>query len=461
MKPCVLILLFAATAAAQTIGTQVDAELAKQQAAVAAVAADVAAVKKALPPELSGVRELSEPIVLPRQTLKVPPPFMASGMISPAGELGGVSPTQTILRFAPTIKGPLVASEGFGDAKLGAWWNDGAAFTCFVPRVHDLAIDGRGELHPHPYVNAMGGQPDKTGPDAVPRGDGVCLAGTGAIAERLRLFQVQGTALVVCGAPIAGQSGQFGLYDEAVARVDDINVLQCINGIDCSAGDARISRVSISQVAKDGLTVSGPGTYITDAHVWGADRSVVFGCEVHVSAIYAEAARIGLHVLPGAWNSTIDGLNIGPSTCSSRGALIEATCVDVTGLTGTISGASAVGCELAANTAEIRVSGHCHAYNGATACVVRGHRHTIRINSEVAGANSTAVKVIGPVTNCVIELTGWGEANTTALDLSQAELGGGNEFRVRFSGAARRVIYPGDKNKLPAGNKLAIDGVEQ
>ena len=461
MKLIVVILCLASTAAAQTIGTQVDAELAKQQAAVAAVAADVAAVKKALPPELPGVRELGEPIVIPRQTLKVPPPFMASAAISPAGELGGVSPTQTILRFAPTIKGPLVSSEGFTDPKLGAWWNDGAAFTCFVPRVHDLAIDGRGELHPHPYLNAMGGQPDKTGPDAVARGDGVCLAGTGAIAERLRLFQIQGTALVVRGAPIAGQSGQFGLYDEAVARIDDVSILQCINGIDCNAGDARISRVSVSQIAKDGLTVSGPGTYVSDAHVWGADRSVVFGCEVHANAIYAEAARIGCHLLSSANGTTISGLNIGPSTCSSRGALVEASCVSVSGLTGAISGPQAVGCELAATTCEVSVAGRCHAYNGATACIVQGHRQTIRLNSQLAGDKSTAVKVVGPISNCVIELVGWGGANTTALDLSQAELGTGNEFHVRFSGVARRVIYPGDKNKLPAGNTLTIDGEKQ
>jgi hypothetical protein len=315
MKLIVVILCLASTAAAQTIGTQVDAELAKQQAAVAAVAADVAAVKKALPPELSGMRELSEPIVIARQTLKVPAPFMAAkeATISPAGELGGVSPTQTVLRFAPTIKGPLVASEGFGDAKLSAWWNDGAAVTCFVPRVHDLSIDGRGELHPHPYLNAMQGQPDKTGPDAVARGDGVCLAGTGAIAERLRLFQIQGTALVVRGAPIAGQSGQFGLYDEAVARIDDVSVLQCINGIDCNAGDSRISRVSVSQVAKDGLVVAGPGTYIDDFHGWGCDRALVTTCEVHATQLYCEAARIGLP----DWETTTKSWERGTSWCST------------------------------------------------------------------------------------------------------------------------------------------------
>ena len=462
MKPCVLILLFAATAAAQTIGTQVDAELAKQQAAVAAVAADVAAVKKALPPELSGVRELSEPIVLPRQTLKVPPPFMASGMISPAGELGGVSPTQTILRFAPTIKGPLVASEGFGDAKLGAWWNDGAAFTCFVPRVHDLTIDGRGELHPHPYVNAMGGQPDKTGPDAVPRGDGVCLAGTGAIAERLRLFQVQGTALVVCGAPIAGQSGQFGLYDEAVSRIDDVSILQCINGIDCNAGDARISRVSISQVAKDGLVVSGPGTYVSDAHVWGADRSVVFGCEVHASAIYAEAARIGCHLLPSAYGTTITGLNIGPATCWSRGVLVAAHNVQISRLVGRVRGKGAVGYEQAATTNEAQTSGRIDAADGATAFVVSGNRHTLHVASDLVGG-ATAAKVVGELVGCRIELVGWGDVGNVALDLSEAKLGVGNAIEVRFSGGATRVIYPGGGSKynLPLGNQLTVDGVVQ
>lgn len=459
MKLIVVILCLASTAAAQTIGTQVDAELAKQQAAVAAVAADVAAVKKALPPELPGVRELGEPIVIPRQTLKVPPPFMASAAISPAGELGGVSPTQTILRFAPTIKGPLVSSEGFGDAKLSAWWNDGAAVTCFVPRVHDLSIDGRGELHPHPYLNAMQGQPDKTGPDAVPRGDGVCLAGTGAIAERLRLFQIQGTALVVRGAPIAGQSGQFGLYDEAVSRIDDVTVLQCIAGIDSNAGDSRISRVSVSQVAKDGLVVAGPGTYIDDYHGWGCDRALVTSCEVHATQLYCEAARIGLHVLKGSTNSTFNGVNIGPSTCSAKGVAIESDCIQLHRLSGSVNGANVIGCDVGPALTECDISGRIDAYNGATAFVVRGHEHTLRVFCNLS-AGSTAVKLVGPVKNIRVELVGWGPEGATALDLSEAQLQGGCEFSIRFNGAAKRIVYPAGVAKL-AGNTLTIDGVLQ
>jgi len=410
-----------------------------------------------------GVKDYAKPLVVKRQVpdkaYRVPAPWLAdeTAFTVTADTLKGNSAANTILRFAPTIKGPLVSSEQFGDPKFSAWWNNGATLTCFCPHVHDLAVDGRGQLHPHPYVRNS--TPDIYGPDAPTRGDGICLQGTGALAERLRLFQIQGTALVVRGAPIAGQSGQFGLYDEAVARINDVSVLQCINGIDCNAGDARISRVSVSQVAHDGLTVSGPGTYVSDAHVWGADRSVVFGCEVHADKIYAEAARIGLHVLPGAANTTIRGLNIGPSTCSSRGALIEAFGVQVDQLSGTISGAQAVGCELGDGAAECYVAGRVLAYNGATAFVVRGHHHTLRVTSQLAGAGSTAVKLLGPVSGTTIEVVAWGAAETTVLDLSQAQLGSDNEFRIRAYGAAQRVAYPGADNNLPTGNQLTIDGV--
>lgn len=48
----------------------------------------------------------------------------------------------------------------------------------------------------------------------------------------------------------------------------------------------------------------------------------------------------------------------------------------------------------------------------------------------------------------------------TALDLSEAQLQGGCEFAVRFSGAAKRIVYPAGVAKL-AGNTLTIDGVLQ
>lgn len=472
--PLIIVLVLAVGVRAQP-GVQLDAEIAKHSsqldelrsrlAAVGTQLEDHAARLSALDARLSalsplaGVRELSEPIVIPRQTaLKVPAPFMASSTISPAGDFGGVSPTQTVLRFAATVKGPLIQSEKFGDPALSAWWNDGATLTCFAPRVHDLSIDGRGTLHPHPYINNKADQsPDEYGADAPVRGAGVCLQGTGVIAERLRLFQIQGTALVVRGAPIAGQSGQFGLFDEAVSRIDDVTVLQCWSGIDSNAGDSRISRVSVSQVAKDGLTVSGPGTYIDDYHCWGADRSLVASCEIHATQLYCEAARIGLHLAAGSTNSTIDGCNIGPATCWQKGVSIEADCIQLHRLAGSVSGAAVVGCDLAAATTECDISGKISAYNQAAAFVVRGHHHTLRLVCNLANG-ATAVKVIGPVRNVRVELIGWGPEGTAALDLSEAQLQGGCVFDVRFNGPAKRVIYPSGSTSVPAGNTLTIDG---
>jgi hypothetical protein len=50
------------------------------------VRADVDALKKAQPTDLSGVREMDEAVVIPRQTaVKVPAPFLAAATLSPAG----------------------------------------------------------------------------------------------------------------------------------------------------------------------------------------------------------------------------------------------------------------------------------------------------------------------------------------------------------------------------------------
>lgn len=410
----------------------------------------------------AGILELDKPIVISRQRtdIRVPAPFMAASAIAPAGELKGDSAQTTIYRFAPTVKGPLVTSEGCGDPKFSFWWNDGAAFSCFCPRVHDLAVDGQGQLHPHPYNNAMGGANDPTGPDAKPRGDGVCLQGTGVRAERLRLFQIQGTALVVRGAPVDGQSGQFGLYDESVSRIDDVAVLQCINGIDSNSGDSRISRCSVSQVAKDGLTVAGPGTYIDDYHGWGCDRSAVFDAEVHAHHLYDEAARIGTHITSKATGSTIDELNIGPATCWSRGVLCEAHNVQVSRLFGAVRGKGVVGYEQLAGTNEAPVSGRINADSGAVAFKAAGYRHTWRIYTNLTGG-ATGLQISGEVSGCTFELIGWGQPGTVALDLTEAKCTGNNEFIVRFAGASTRVLMPRDTKKLPPGNTLTIDGVVQ
>jgi hypothetical protein len=169
------------------------------------------------------------------------------------------------------------------------------------------------------------------------------------------------------------------------------------------------------------------------------------------------AARVGCEILPGCDGSTFAGLNIGPSTCTSRGVSLHSHGVEITRLAGSVSGAQVVGVDIADGVSEAALAGRINAYNGATAFVVRGHHHVLNVRCDLA-AGATAVKLVGKITGSKIDLTGWGPADCTALDLSEAQLAG-CEVSVRFNGPARRVIYPADSNKLPTGNQLTIDGV--
>ena len=73
-----------------------------------------------------GVFELKAPITIPQQQrqIAVPPPFNAKQYSYPAGYLFGKGQFVTVLRFAPTITGQLIKTEGFGEGHAGKFWNE-------------------------------------------------------------------------------------------------------------------------------------------------------------------------------------------------------------------------------------------------------------------------------------------------------------------------------------------------
>ena len=115
--------------------------------------------------------------------------------------------------------------------------------------------------------------------------------------ERLEFFQIPGTAIVLKGGG-GPQAGAYGIYDNQVTRLSDVLISQAINGIDDAVGDSRLDKIGIAGIVKDGLTISGSGTQVYDAHVSGADRAAVFKTAVIATDCYFEAARIGLDLRP-------------------------------------------------------------------------------------------------------------------------------------------------------------------
>jgi hypothetical protein len=417
------------------------------------------------------VREFTEPIVIPRlsPTVAVPPPFQATQASRPAAVLAGSDKFGTVFRFAPTITGQLIKTEGFGSGKVGGSWNNGntdgdtSLKAVLCPSAHDFSVDGQAQLGNHPH-----GTTGEHGVDSPRRADGLCSQGAGFIGEHLRFFQIPGTAIVLKSGG-GTQSGAMGIYDWETTRLDDISILNCVAGIDCDVGDARLSRISIAGVAKDGIVVGGPGTYMDDCHVWGATRAAVIKAETIASNCYFEAARIGTHILPTAPNTDINGLNIGPATCWERGVLIESDDVVINRLTGAVA-VGAVGVEIHPYRANVKVSGRLGFQGKSTGILLAGHNNQVDLIGSTNTEGATFVKLVKndalAATQLDVRIRGYLGAGV-ALDLSESGLdkanGQGNQFDVKCNGLGTPIIYPGGGKKynLAPGNLVWLNGVLQ
>lgn len=432
----------------------------------------------------NGVYNYDRTVIIPRQrgSINVPAPYGAKSASRPGGVLRGEDRYGTVLRFNPTVKGQLIKTELYGENKAGNAWNDGnslgdsnlQASLCMI--ASDLTIDGRAELRSYPWsYPEWAPKPDPHGPDHPVRADGLCVEGSGFIGERLRFFQIPGTALIVKSGR-GNQAGAYGIYDAAFPVLDNIFVTSAISGINVQAGDAKLSHIYITGIVKDGLTLSGSGSVVEEDHVWGADRSAVFTVPISARDCYHEAARIGTDIMPGADGTRIDGLNIGPATCWERGVKIQAHGCNITNLYGTVRPESkenpdSAGVEILPNLLHEVVTGSLVIGSdpktpAATAkgLILRGNRQKVDLKG---GWNSpckaTYVRVEGTVTGSTVEIRGTGDGGTV-LDLSASDLnkveGGGNEFKIKWGGTANRVIYPGGGShyNLAPGTQLWIDG---
>ncbi len=428
----------------------------------------------------NGIYECNRTLVIPRQRLGVlaPAPYLGTQPSTPGGILRGQDQFGTVLRFGPGVTGQLIKTELYGERQPGNSANSkslgsGAVKSNLSASACDLTIDGGAEIRAYPWsYPKWAPKPDPHGPDFPVRADGLCTDSDGFVGEHLRFFQIPGTALVVKSYP-AGAISPFG---SAFPILNYIYVTGAVNGVNVQATDAKLSHVYITGIIKDGLIVSGPGTYIENDHVWGADRAAVFTAPVFARDCYHEAARIGTDIMGGADGTRIDGLHIGPGTCWERGLRIGAHGCTIANLNGTVLVESqehpdSAGVEIMPNLLHEVVTGSL--VIGADAktpdatakgLILRGNRQKIDLKG---GWNSpckaTFVRVEGTVTGSTVEIRGTGDGGTV-LDLSASNLnkvdGAGNEFKIKWGGSANRVIYPGGGNvyNLAPGTQLWIDG---
>lgn len=434
------------------------------------------------------IPELSAPIVIQRQrSISVKPSFDGTQPSKPGGYLRGADPFGTVLRFAPTVKGALISTEGYGSGKVGAFWNDGNTagdknlLANLCSSASDFTVDGQAQIRAYPWdYNEWHPKPDVHGPDVPWRADGLCVEGNGFRGNRLRFWQIPGTAIKLKSGG-GKQAGPYGIYDAAFNELSDIAVNGAINGIVSQSTDAKLNKIYITGIVKDALTLDAPAVVELD-HVWGADRSCVITQKSELRTVYHEAARIGTLITGKADGTIIDGLNIGPGTCWYRALKIEVNGCTVTNITGHVKAQSAeqpdiAGVEIAAGTVNQVIEGQLEMDGDGTMVILRGNRQTVIIRGGWNGkTNATCVRVPAPVTGCTVEITGNGDSGTV-LDLSASGLdriqGQGNEFKIKWDGTrnpagqemspAKRVIYPGGDTKfnLAPGTEVEIDGVSE
>ncbi len=357
-------------------------------------------------------------LVIPRQQPKisVAAPFQATHRSYPGGSIQGQNQFLTILRFVPTVSGQLIKTEGFGTGKAGRWWNnnntagDATRLSTLCASAHDFTVDGMAGFGNYPYSKA-----GPHGRDLPQRADGLCIQASGFVGENLRFFQVPGTAIILMRGG-GTQSGALGIYDGDPTRLNQIWISQCLNGIDDQVGDSRLTHVYIFSVAKDGLTVSGPGTYVFDSHIWGADRACVVTVQAEFHAAYHEAARVGTVVMGKARGTTFHGLNIGPATCWERGVELRCSGVNIVDLKGTVR-TGAIGLETISNSSHETIQGEIYMRPKSTGVLWRSSRSDLSLKGNLDASDETFVKVAEPITSTNIDIAGWGNVGTV-LDLS-------------------------------------------
>lgn len=426
--------------------------------------------------------EIDETITIERQRSTmgegVPPVYLATQSALPGGRLAGDDMHGTVLTFATDITGALIKTEGYGVASTGMYWNDNNTSGDTSQRYNictsmcNITVNGQAEIAPYP-VGTAGAH----GQDFEFRAHGLTIESAGFRGENLEFYQIPGTAIVMDHG-VTGQSGPYGIYDIGFNTLSHVTVLQAMNGIEVTSGDAKLDHIYIAGIVSDGLTLSAPGATVIVSHSQSADRACVITYPADVHAAYHEGARIGTYIKDSAHGSRIFGLNFGPSTCWYRGVIVQAHSVKIYGLFGTVKHQDATntdiaGFEIITGLKRCFIDGDIDLESdvsypawASTGGIVRGSHHTLHLTG---GSNNPSagkyLKIPESITGCTITIEGTGDIGAV-LDFTGSSLnsvnGLGNVFDIKWSGTpTHNIIYPGGgyTYNLAAGNTIIWNGV--
>lgn len=418
---------------------------------------------------LHACAQVQETLVIPRQSAEVvtPGPWQMADKSQPqrpGGHLIGKGITQTVLVFDPSITGQLIKTEGYGDGKVGRYWNqnntdgDKSLRSTLSSIARDFTVDGRAEFRPYPMGPAVGWpQPpakDLHGQDMPWRADGLCMQGSGNRAEHLRFKNIAGTALIMRPG-VGTQAGFFGLWDDNYPIIDDINVKQAINGVDISLVDAKISRLIVENVAKEGAILDLNGGYLNTDHICGADVGCRVKSEINASNCYHESARIGTLIEPQAHGCEFDGLNIGPGTCTQYGiqAFSSGNRIKFRGTVGNPNGKHAQVVGLYSTGDNNTYDGGFRVENGDVGVRLEGNAGELKLVTFQPNGG-TALEITKPINNWRISIRVQGYKNPVALNIKA--MGTGNKIEIISTGETPSIV-----GKIPPGNEVSLNGVVQ
>ncbi len=152
----------------------------------------------------------------------------------------------------------------------------------------DFTLDGDGDTTRHPQKN-------RADREAYPSGEpGIHVKSWGIRVDDVSVANVAGTGLVYERGPAPpARWDEFGCQPES--RLSDLYIARCYDGAEIGGSDVMLSRLVVSACRGDGVVIKAPSAALDTAHVYGADRGIVFASGKQVATnILAENCREGI-----------------------------------------------------------------------------------------------------------------------------------------------------------------------
>ena len=362
----------------------------------------------------------------------------------------------------PETVGAVVVSQDYNKPMDqwtgGTYGSDGKRDTSKAPawlngRVDNVTIDGRGgisRLNPSVY------------PDGVTY-DGIILNGNGYRVDRLRVFDVPGTAGVFKRV-VRNRWGPPKLWDQGNTILSNLTALAVLRGFDLQFVDGQVRNINVSAFRDWGVKVHHAIMY-SQVHTWGGRGPGIWqsGVRCQGSQLYAESGPVGIKIDGGGnrltqiythtcWVNDVD-LNGSGNHLSDFEFRVDKLGVAIDGQYNTLTDGEV---EAKNGTVGIQVGG-----NGGNGLTIRNVSLSMWGQSEAIGF-TTDVKL----SNCDLDFLIVGGA--VGVDLTgpngESRIGWGNTINIRRSGSDPKSQTT-EVIRLPAtwskSNHIYVNGIEK